>query len=102
MIPAVRYHHERVDGQGYPYCLAGEDIPILSRVILIVDTLDAMGQSRAYRQGLPIEVIYKEIQKYMVTQFDTELAKIFLDSHKHWSKEKPDAETVHKLIKKVA
>lgn len=102
VIPAVRYHHERIDGQGYPDCLAGDDIPLLARVILIVDTLDAMGQNRSYRQGLPTEIIYKEIQKYSGTQFDSELAKIFLESHKHWSKEKPDAETVHKLIKKVA
>jgi HD-GYP domain-containing protein (c-di-GMP phosphodiesterase class II) len=102
VIPAVRYHHERIDGQGYPDGLSGEDIPLLARVILIVDTLDAMGQTRSYRKGLPNEIIYKEIQKYSGTQFDSALAKIFLESHCHWDKEKPDAETVHKLIKKVA
>lgn len=102
VIPAVRGHHERVDGKGYPDKLHGEDIPVLSRVILIVDTLDAMGQDRAYRKGLPLERIYQEIQKYSGTQFDPVMAKIFLESHKYWSQEKPDSETVEQLIKKVA
>lgn len=102
VIPAVRGHHERVDGKGYPDCLHGEDIPLISRVILIVDTLDAMGEDRAYRKGLPLDVIYKEIEKYAGTQFDAGFAKIFLESHKHWSKEKKDSETVELLLKKVA
>lgn len=102
VIPAVRGHHERVDGKGYPDNLHGEDIPIISRVILIVDTLDAMGENRAYRAGLPIDVIYKEIEKYAGTQFDQALAKIFLECHKHWVNEKPDFDTINLLIKKVA
>jgi HD-GYP domain-containing protein (c-di-GMP phosphodiesterase class II) len=102
VIPAVRGHHERVDGKGYPDKLHGEDIPVLSRVILIVDTLDAMGENRAYRKGLPLDVIYKEIQKYSGTQFDASLARTFLESHKSWSQEKPDFETITHLIKKVA
>lgn len=85
VIPAVRGHHERVDGKGYPDKLHGEDIPVISRVILIVDTLDAMGETRAYRKGMPLEMIYKEIQKFAGTQFDPSLAKTFLESHKHWN-----------------
>lgn len=102
VLPAVRGHHERVDGKGYPDQLHGEGIPVLSRVILIVDTLDAMGEDRAYRKGLPLEAIYKEIEKYSGTQFDQSLAKIFLESHKYWVNEKPDFETINLLIKKVA
>lgn len=102
VIPAVRGHHERVDGAGYPDKLHGEDIPLVSRVILIVDTLDAMGQNRAYRKGLPIEVIYKEIQKFAGTQFDPALAKIFIEAHKHWVNEKPDEITQTEIIRKVA
>ena len=84
VIPAVRGHHERVDGKGYPDKLSGEEIPLISRVILIVDTLDAMGQDRSYRKGLPIEQIYLEIEKFAGTQFDKALARVFLESHKHW------------------
>lgn len=102
IIPIVRGHHERMDGEGYPDQLHGEEIPVLSRVILIVDTLDAMGQNRAYRKGLPTEVIYKEIQKFSGTQFDSALVRIFLGAHESWRNEKPDTETLHHLIKRVA
>jgi HD-GYP domain-containing protein (c-di-GMP phosphodiesterase class II) len=102
VLPAVRGHHERVDGRGYPDNLAGEEIPLLSRVILIVDTLDAMGESRSYRAGMPIDVIYKEIEKYAGTQFDKALATIFLDSHKYWDRKKPDLEIFNLPTKKVA
>jgi HD-GYP domain-containing protein (c-di-GMP phosphodiesterase class II) len=100
--PAVRGHHERIDGKGYPDKLHGEDIPVLSRVILIVDTLDAMGEDRAYRKGMPIDLIYKELEKFAGTQFDQAMVKIFLESHKHWAKETPDQETFTQIIKKVA
>ena len=102
VLPIVRSHHERIDGEGYPDNLHGEEIPVLSRVILIVDTLDAMGQDRAYRKGLPVDVIYKELQKFAGTQFDSALVKIFLGAHDSWRHEKPDKETLHHLIKKVA
>jgi HD-GYP domain-containing protein (c-di-GMP phosphodiesterase class II) len=101
VIPAVRGHHERLDGTGYPDKLSGDDIPLVSRVILIVDTLDAMAQDRPYRKGLPMEAIYKELQRCAGAQFDQALVKIFLDSHKYWSQEKPDAETIHFLKKAI-
>jgi HD-GYP domain-containing protein (c-di-GMP phosphodiesterase class II) len=78
----VECHHERIDGKGYPHNLAGDRIPVLSRVILIVDAFDAMTQSRAYRKGLPKEVALKEIKDCSGTQFDSQLAKVFLELHK--------------------
>lgn len=102
ILPAVRGHHERLDGQGYPDKLHGEDIPLLSRVILIVDTLDAMGQDRAYRKGLPIDVIYKELEKFAGTQFDKALVRVFLEAHKHWDREKLDLETLRRLAPRTA
>lgn len=100
VVPAVRGHHERVDGKGYPDKLCGEEIPLVSRVILIVDTLDAMGQDRAYRKGMPLDQIYKEIEKFSGTQFDKALAKIFLESHKHWQRDAV-AEIVKAPLKKA-
>lgn len=102
VLPAVRGHHERVDGKGYPDKLAGEEIPLISRVILIVDTLDAMSQTRAYRKGMSLDLIYKEIEKFAGTQFDKQLARIFLQSHSSWKNDSFDQETLHKVIKKVA
>jgi HD-GYP domain-containing protein (c-di-GMP phosphodiesterase class II) len=101
VLPAVRGHHERVDGKGYPDKLHGEDIPVVSRMILIVDTLDAMGQNRAYRKGLPIEIIYKELEKFSGTQFDKALVTTFLECHSSWKNEKADSDTVNFLHKKM-
>lgn len=102
IIPAVRGHHERIDGEGYPDKLAGEEIPLISRVILIVDTYDAMSENRVYRKGLSDDIIYAELKRCTGSQFDPQLVKIFLDAHKHWKKQKSDEETIHQIIKRVA
>ncbi len=60
-LPGVRHHHERLDGQGYPDRLAGNAIPLPARMILIVDTFDAMTTTRPYRKGMPFEVAYQEL-----------------------------------------
>lgn len=101
VIPAVRGHHERLDGKGYPDKLCGEEIPLISRVILIVDTLDAMGQDRSYRKGMPIELIYGELAKFAGTQFDKALVNVFLESHKYWGKDNSGSETAELILKKV-
>lgn len=80
---AVLHHHERLDGKGYPFGLEGEQIPYISRVILIVDTVDAMTQDRPYRKGLPLEVVYQELEKHAGTQFDPHLVKVFLAAYKN-------------------
>ncbi len=80
ILPAVRNHHERFDGAGYPDGISGEKIPVIARIIAIVDTVDAMTQNRAYRKGLPLEVAYSEIARCSGTQFDPRWATIYLDS----------------------
>lgn len=85
---AVLHHHERVDGKGYPLKLEGEQIPHISRLILIADTVDAMTQTRAYRKGLPMPVVYKELRKFAGSQFDEEFVNIFIAAHKKMGKEK--------------
>jgi len=74
----VLYHHERWDGRGYPERLAGNNIPVLSRVISIVDAYDAMVNDRPYRNALSPEAAQDEIRRCAGTQFDPNLAEEFL------------------------
>ena len=71
-------HHERWDGKGYPNGLAGAEIPVLSRIIAIVDAYDAMVNDRSYRKALKPEVAQEEIRVNAGTQFDPDLAREFL------------------------
>lgn len=102
LLPAIRGHHERIDGEGYPDKLMGEKIPVLARVILVVDTYDAMSQTRAYRKGLPDEIVYGELKRCSGTQFDPQLVRIFLQAHKTWNALETNQETLHRLVKKVS
>ena len=69
-IEGVRQHHERYDGGGYPDGLAGEDIPLISRVISVADAFDAMTSDRAYRQAMSIEAAIAEFEGGSGTQFE--------------------------------
>ena len=72
-------HHERWDGKGYPSGLAGQSIPLLSRVIAVVDAYDAMTQDRPYRKAMAREVAIEEIVLNAGTQFDPDIARIFVE-----------------------
>jgi len=72
-------HHERWDGKGYPQGLSGEDIPYLARALSILDSYDAMITDRPYRKTMSKEAAIEEIGKNAGTQFDPEMAKIFVE-----------------------
>jgi HD-GYP domain-containing protein (c-di-GMP phosphodiesterase class II) len=78
IIPGVLHHHERYDGKGYPAGLAGENIPLMGRIICLADCFDAMTSSRTYRKALPLEVALTEIRRCSGTQFDPVLSDSFL------------------------
>jgi diguanylate cyclase (GGDEF)-like protein/PAS domain S-box-containing protein len=71
-------HHERWDGKGYPSGLKGEEIPLLSRIIAIIDAYDAMTGGRPYRERLTREDAIVEIMDNAGTQFDPDLAEVFV------------------------
>jgi len=77
---AVRYHHENFDGTGYPEGLAGDEIPLGARVIMVADTLDAMTTDRPYRNALSFERVIEEVRKHSGKQFDPRLAAIVISS----------------------
>ncbi len=74
----ILYHHERWDGTGYPKGLKGEQIPILSRIIFIVDAYDVMLAERPYKKAMTEEEAIKELKGNAGTQFDPELVERFL------------------------
>ena len=75
---AVRHHHERYDGKGYPDSLKGEDIPFIARVVTVADAFDAMTSDRPYRGKRPVEAAIEEIARGSRTQFDPIVAEAFI------------------------
>jgi len=77
VIPFVLYHHERWDGSGYPYGLAGEHIPLQGRLLAVVDSFDAMTTERPYHVAMLPEAALKEITRKRGIQYDPDLADAF-------------------------
>ncbi|HUJ39261.1 MAG TPA: HD-GYP domain-containing protein [Candidatus Acidoferrales bacterium] len=74
----ILHHHESVDGKGYPAGLKGREIPIVSRIVCVIDAFDAMVSSRPYRQGLPFEEAVRRLILASGTQFDAQVVQSFL------------------------
>ncbi|RMG74655.1 MAG: HD domain-containing protein, partial [Nitrospirae bacterium] len=72
-------HHERYDGKGYPYGLAGEEISLKARILAVVDTFDAMLTDRPYRKALPFPKVISELRTGAGTQFDPFVVESFID-----------------------
>ena len=75
----ARWHHERYDGTGYPNGLAGDNIPLIARIISVADAYDAMTSNRSYHKIMPQSVVREEISRGMGRQFDPAIARIMLE-----------------------
>ncbi len=76
--PAILHHHEHFDGSGYPDGLAGDDIPLASRILLVTDAFDAMTTDRPYRKAMPVEAATEELKRNSGSQFDPVVVEAFL------------------------
>jgi HD-GYP domain-containing protein (c-di-GMP phosphodiesterase class II) len=101
----VRHHHERVDGNGYPDGLRGDDIPILSRILAVADAYDAMISDRPYREAMPTAVARMRLAQAVETQFDTTVVAAFeailagaADSYRRAAGEWPRSDEKTKLL----
>lgn len=73
----VRHHHERIDGEGYPDKIQGDEIPLLSKVIAVADAYNAMTSDRPYREGMPPRVARLRLAQAVENQFDTTVVAAF-------------------------
>jgi HD-GYP domain-containing protein (c-di-GMP phosphodiesterase class II) len=78
-VPAVRYHHERFDGKGYPDGRRGEDIPLAARIVSVVDAYDSMVRERPYGYGISREAALEEIENNAGIQFDPRVVRSLLE-----------------------
>lgn len=79
-INLATYHHEKWNGQGYPYGIAGEEIPLSARVMAVADVFDALVSKRSYKEGFPVEKAFDIIREGIGTHFDPEVAQAFLNA----------------------
>lgn len=103
LLPGIKYHHEKIDGGGYPNAMMGDAIPLFARLIAVVDSFDAMTNVRPYRNALPEEKAISEIKQFSGTQFDTHIAKAFLEFlpeiKKEEGKDEKEEIVISRLIK---
>lgn len=77
-IPIVKFHHERLDGKGYPNGLKGEEIPLEARIVSVADAYHALVSDRPYRKGMPIEKACSILQEGAGIQWDSDLVRQFI------------------------
>ena len=80
VLPGVLHHHENWDGTGYPHGLAGEDIPLMARIIAVADRFDAMGSDRPYRQGMPADEVDRILRNGAGSQWDARIIAAFFEA----------------------
>jgi len=79
VLPAIRFHHERWDGNGYPDKLRGDEIPLMARILAILDSYDAMASIRPYRDKREMDYVLSVIEREQYYgQWDPELTGLFL------------------------
>ena len=81
IIPGIKYHHEKLDGTGYPEGLKAEKIPIIAKIVAVADTFDAMTTDRSYRKGMSKELAVKELKKCSGTQLDQNVVEAFIKAY---------------------
>lgn len=90
VLDIVQSHHERWDGKGYPNGLKGTQIPYLTRICSVVDSVDSMLSDRHYRKSLSYAETLDELRRHSGTQWDEQIVKVFLDASEELRSLYPD------------
>ena len=90
VIPVIRWHHEALDGSGYPDGLEGDQIPLLPRIVAVGDTLDAITTDRPYQRGCSPEQAVHRVQELVGQRFDAKIVSGFLAAYEAGDIELPD------------
>jgi putative nucleotidyltransferase with HDIG domain len=83
MLPGIELHHERMDGRGYPYGLAGDQIPLMARIIAVADTLDAITTNRPYQSAMDLDYAMDRIQQLAGAKFDVDVVRAVQNAIAH-------------------
>lgn len=97
LVSPIRHHHENWDGTGYPAGIAGEQIPLFSRIIAFADTIDALTTDRPYRPARTHDQVRAELVRCRGTQFDPSITDVVLSS-KVWSQLFPESQSREKRV----
>ena len=81
IIPGVKYHHEQMNGRGYPDGLKGEEMPVIAKIVAVADTYDAMTTDRPYRKALSKKVAMEELRRCAGAQFDGQVVEAFVKAY---------------------
>jgi HD-GYP domain-containing protein (c-di-GMP phosphodiesterase class II) len=92
VLPAIRHHHERYDGTGYPSGLKGEEIPLMARIISVVDAYHAMTTATPYRRKMTHEEAMGVLKDNSGTQFDPNIVEVCIKNLEHKKDKAPDLE----------
>ncbi|MGB6524170.1 MAG: HD domain-containing phosphohydrolase, partial [Candidatus Acidiferrales bacterium] len=75
MLPGIELHHERMDGNGYPYGLTGDQIPLMARIIAVADTFDAITTNRPYQSAMDLDYAMDRINQLGGAKFDLDVVR---------------------------
>jgi len=100
VIPGMRYHHERADGEGYPDGLNDVNIPLIARIISVADTYDAMTTNRPYRNALDEAKAIVELKRCINLQFDKDVVNAFIQAFENGEIKTGEDNSLHLIITK--
>jgi hypothetical protein len=81
MIPGMKYHHENVDGSGYPEGLKGDQIPLIAKIVSVADTFDAMTTNRPYQKAMEITYVFTRMRSFIGKKFEKHLVEALITAY---------------------